>query len=303
MFDHGNGIIEYTIEHGNMRLSVLNLGAVITNLSYKNQNIVAKFKDYQSYLNNSTYLGGIIGRSAGRIRNGKVGDFTIPINFKEKHNLHGNNLHLKFYDVDASGNKIICTLDDPAGDFPGNAKITVTYTLLADRLVQEFSGVSDEPTVFNMTNHTYFNLSSNKSILKHKLQIQANDVCELDEDLLPIGTIPTKGTAFDFNNYRLIEESYQQGHSQFQFSKFIDHPFKINGQVKLCCDNLQLEVVTDQPYVVTYAGNYVGDETNEFDNLENKDYSAICLETQDCPNTVNFVTDYYAKTEYILSEI
>lgn len=301
MVEFANGIKEYTITNGEMRLSVLNVGGVITELSRNNQNIVIKFEDYASYLDNSMFLGAVVGRSAGRIRNGKIGDYQIPINFNGKHNLHGNDLHLKFYQVEVSDNQIICTLNDPAGPFPGNAKIQIKYKLLTDRLVQTFTATSDEPTVFNMTNHAYFNLNMKKSILDHKLHLEADVVGELDSDLLPVADIPVENTAFDFNTPRKISDSFAQGHSQFAFSKYIDHPFKKTGIIKLTYDTTSLEIVTDQDYVVAYLGNYVGDEINKFANTTNADYQAICLETQNRPNTIDLVTEYKATTEYIIN--
>lgn len=300
MKEYENGIVEYTITNGDMELSVLNVGAVITEFSKAGKNIVLRFEDYNSYLDNSTYLGSIVGRSAGRIRDAKIEDWNIPVNFNNKHNLHGNDLHYKFYDVKVSDNSIELSLEDPEGDFPGNATIKVIYTLTETSLIQEIYGNSDKPTIFNMTNHAYFSLDSNKSILDHSLKIEADRVHELDEDLLPVGDINVGGTAFDFNDSRVIGDSFKQGHDQFKYSKYIDHPYKLNGDVELSCGDSKLSITTNQPYLIAYLGNYLGDETNKLSNNQNKDYQSICLETQKKPGDTELVTDYYSKTEYVL---
>lgn len=296
-------IKEYTIEYGDYKLKFLNIGAVITEFSYKGNNIVLSFDDLESYRNNSTYMGSIVGRSAGRIRDGRIEGWTLPLNQDGKHNLHGNALHYKFYDVELDGNSGILKLDDPEGDFPGNAKIEIKYTLTNEGLVQEINAKSDKPTVFNMTNHSYFNLNNNGDILNHKLQIESDVVLELDADLLPIGEIKVEGTAFDFNQPKRIKSAKEQGNEQFKHTKFIDHPYQLNGSIILCGDSLKLEIDTDQDYIVVYCGNYIGDEKNILKNNMNKDYHAICLETQHAPGTTELINEYNAKTIYKLSTL
>ncbi len=295
-------IKEYELNYGDYKLKFLNIGAVITEFSYKGNDVVLSFEDKESYRKNSTYMGSIVGRSAGRIRDGKLDKWTLPLNQDEKHNLHGNHIHYKFYDADISPNKATLSLYDEEGDFPGNASIKVIYELTEDGLVQTFECSSDKPTVFNMTNHSYFNLSG-ESILDHILLIEADRVLELDEDLLPVGKIDVANTAFDFRKPRLIRESFNQYHDQFEYSKFIDHPFELNGKVELVANNYKLAIDTDQDYLVVYAGNYIGDEKNKLNNEMNKDYRAICLETQAAPGTTALVTEYKATTKYKISEL
>lgn len=296
-------IKEYQIEYDNFKLKFLNIGAVITEFSYKGHNIVLNFKEFEGYQENSTFLGSIVGRSAGRIRDGKIDGWQLPKNQDGKHNLHGNGLHYKLYDVQIIGSSAILTLNDPEGDFPGNAQIQIKYTLSDQGLVQEFNANSDKPTVFNMTNHSYFNLNGNDEILEHQLQIESDIVLELDEDLLPIGELAVEGTAFDFNTPKQIKVAKEQGHDQFKYSKFIDHPYKLKGAITLLGEKLKLEIDTDQDFVVVYCGNYLGDESNLINGDMNNDYYAICLETQHAPGSTSLVTEYSSKTIYKLSEI
>ncbi len=303
--ENKNEIKEYTIVNGDYRLKFLNLGAVITEYSYKEQNIVLSFEDNNSYLNNSTYMGAVVGRTAGRIKNATIGTWKIPVNFNGKHNLHGNDLHLRYYEVQAKDNSAELKLYDKEGDFPGNANIKIQYTLTDEGLEQIIDAYSDTPTVFNFTNHAYFNLDQTKSILDHNLQIPAQKVGQLDSDLLPINDVSLEGTAFDFNDEKLIRQAYEQGDKQFKYSKFIDHPYKLagDGNIILKSDKLKLKISTNQDYVVVYCGNYIGEEVNKLKGGMNKDYSAICLETQKRPNDTELVTHYMSKTLYKLTEI
>lgn len=290
-------IEEYTLIYKDYKLKFLNIGAAITEFSRDNKNIVLSFKDYSSYRNNVTYMGAIVGRSAGRIRDGQIGNWTLPLNQNNTHNLHGNNLHYRFYDVVTTANKATLTLVDPEGDFPGNAELKVEYELSDNGLTQTISAISDKPTILNLTNHSYFNLSG-ESILNHKLEIRADKVLKLDKDLLPIDKMDTNGTAFDFNKPRLISDSLEQGDQQFLYSKFIDHPFELKDNIMLFTDKLELEISTDQPYVVVYTSNYLKDEVNELKGEMNADFNAICLETQAAPGSTELVNEYKSITNY-----
>ncbi len=290
-------IKEYEITAGDYRLKFLNIGAVITEFSYRNKNIVLSFESLESYRANSTFMGAIVGRSAGRIKDGKIAGWQLPKNQNNTHNLHGNELHYQFYDVKVNKDHATLILVDPEGGFPGNAVITVEYILSAEGLTQKISASSDKTTVFNMTNHTYFNLDG-KSILNHQLQIDADEVIILDHDLIGIDHVCVQKTAFDFNCNKLINSAKIQGDSQFALSKFIDHPFKLNGKLVLSTSELSLEITTDQEYVIVYCGNYLGSEKKQLKDNMNKDYHAICLETQAIPGKTELVNNYQSITHY-----
>ncbi len=297
-----NGIKEYTITNKNATLKVLNVGAVITELSFFNESIVQKFEDYNCYLKNSTYLGSVVGRSAGRIKDAQIPGWEIPKNYLGKHNLHGNEMHYKFYDVKVVKNVVELTITDPEGDFPGNMNLTIRYTLNEYSLVQEFIGKSDKPTIMNFTNHSYFTLNKDKSILDYDMKIEADKYLSLDEELLPICEKNVENTAFDFRKWRMIITAQEQGDPEFTATKFIDHPFELNGSVKIANGKYELSIDSTSDYLVCYAGNYLGDETGKLEDSKNKDYYAICLETQKCPGDTELVSEYYAKTRFLVTK-
>lgn len=297
-------IVEYTIEHKGYRLKVLNIGATITEYSLDGHNICLSYSDIEAYRNNELYAGSIVGRTAGRIKNGCVGDWQLPKNYLETNNHHGNDLHIAFYDVQVGIDNVELTLIDPEGDYPGNAEIKVKYTLTDNGLIQEITANSDKPTLFNFTNHSYFNLDLGSTVLEHKLQIEGELYGHLDEQMFVSSLEPAKATAFDFNSMRTIGSSNElDDRGQFAITKFIDHPFKVDGSVVYANDQYQLTVKTSNDYVVIYAGNYLGDCQSALQCGEPLDYGAICFETQKIPGDTQLVTNYYSQTSYQLSRV
>lgn len=297
-------IVEYTIEHNGYKLKVLNIGATITEYSLDGHNICLSFADIEAYRENELYAGSIVGRTAGRIKDGCVGDWQLPKNYLETNNHHGNNLHLAFYDVQVGENYIELSLNDPEGDYPGNATITVRYTLGDDGLCQDITAESDRPTLFNFTNHSYFNLDIGNSVLGHNLQIDGDEYGHLDEQMFVQELRPVTNTAFDFQTKRTIGSSSSlNDEDQFAITKFIDHPFKLNGKLCYSNDKYQLTVETSSDYVVIYAANYLGECKSALKNSEPIDYRAICFETQKLPGDKKLVTNYHSQTFYQLCRV
>lgn len=293
-------IIEYTITHNDYCLKVLNIGATITEYSLGGHNVCLSYDTIDGYRTNELYAGAIVGRSAGRIQNAKFGNWDLPHNYLEKHNHHGNDLHLAFYQVEVMGNKIELTVDDPEGDYPGDAKIKVVYTLDDDGLTQEIYASSDKPTLFNFTNHTYFKLS-NDLVLDDYLQIDCTKYTHLNDEMFSLEDKDVANTAFDFRESKQIKAALNQDdNGQFAITKFIDHPFKLDGKLVYENANYQLTIATTSSYVVIYAGNYIGDCKTKLKGMQPRDYSAICFETQERPGYTQPSDNYYSKTTFTL---
>ncbi len=296
-------IIEYTLTYKQYKVKVLNIGATIVEYSIDNHNICLTYEDYNTYRTNEIYIGSIVGRTAGRIRNGSTDGFNIPQNYKTIHNLHGNGLHVRFYDAKVEANKIILTYVDEEGEYPGNAHIKVIYTLNDDGLTQEIKCASDKPTLLNLTNHSYFNINGGGSILNDNLQIKCDKVAVLDNDMFVQELKDVANSAFDFNNERKIKTSFDlDDFEQFKITKFIDHPFKLNGGILYSNDKYQLEINSTSDFVVVYAGNYLDECNYKFKNENIDEYSGICFETQKIPGDVNLVDSFYSKTNFKLTK-
>lgn len=291
-------IKEYTICSDKLEVKFLNLGATITEINYRGINRILKFEELNSYTDNTMYLGATVGRTAGRIKDGKIPGGQLKKNFMDKHNLHGNDLHNILYDVTIYDNKAVLKYLDPAGEYPGNLNITIEFVLIENSLLQIINADSDVPTVINFTNHTYFNLNGKGKILNHKLKIDADCVGLLDNEYIPIEFEKVSNTAFDFRAERLILESIIQGDKQFLTTGFIDHPYKLRGMVKLVGDDCTLKISTNQKYLVAYLGSQICNEEKKLDNNINENYVGLCLETQNCPGQIDLQTKYMYETKY-----
>lgn len=297
-------IKEYTISASGYKLKVLNIGATITEYSLNGHNIVMSYEELEDYRTNELYAGCVVGRTAGRIPNAKVGDWNLPQNYHEVHNHHGNDLHLAFYDVTVSDNKVELTLTDLEGAYPGDAKIKVIYSLDENGLTQEIIANSNKPTLFNFTNHSYFNLNIGSKVLNHKLQIDCDQYVHLDQDMFCEEHKDVTNTAFDFRLEREIGSSFKlMDNGQFARTKFIDHPFKLVGSCAYSNADYKLEVNTDCDYVVVYAANYMSECEVKLRGSSSIDYGGICFETQKIPGDIKLVDDFYAKTNYKLLKL
>lgn len=295
-------IKEYGLEYNEYKLKFLNIGAAITEYSYKGQNTVLYYENKENYVSNDIFLGAVVGRTAGRIRDGRIGKWQLPLNQGGKHNLHGNELHHKHFDVEIEGNNAILTCVDQEGPYPGNAVIKIIYSLGKEGLKQEIIASSDSPTVFNFANHTYFNLDGTETILDHKLKINSKKMLAVDEDCLPVKEVKVENTVFDFRAGKAIREALNDSEEQYQFTKFIDHPFELDGLVELEGEKIKLVVETGLDYAVIYCGAHISGTTHIIGESMNRDYAAVCIETQHAPNTTDLVSEYNSITHYKIKE-
>lgn len=157
-------------------------------------------------------------------------------------------------------------LESPAGEngFPGNLTVSVTYTLTEENEWQiEYQATTDEQTLFNPTNHVYFNLTGNPTIPidAHELQINAQKFVPLDERVLPLGELASVDqTAFDLQKPKKLAEVFSSTDEQIQKMNGFDHPFILTNHdlinpdviLKSPTKDITLEMFTDQPSVVIF---------------------------------------------------
>lgn len=307
------------IENDKIIVKVLTLGAILNSFYVKSLDvdIVLGFDNYMQYIEaGNASIGKSIGRCANRIGNAK---FVLNgISYKllannEPNTLHGGQVQFgneEWKVVDKSFDKVMLEYDSPdmESGFPGNLKVTATYELFDDELKITYTGLSDKDTIFNMTNHSYFNLDRNKSdILSHELMITANKVNLNDENGMALEeSIMVEGTSFDFKEFREISDHISaNGMKLNEYCKEI-----LNGNLKtnkvlidnldtnyiyenfdekiLCIlrnSKLNLEILSDLPDVQIYTGKSL--------NVAGRDghygsYAGIAVEPQYCPNAINY---------------
>lgn len=302
-------------------LEAMEYGAILLNISIpdrsgKFENIVAGYDSAQSYFNDKSYFGAIVGRYANRIASGRFNlngkEYTLLKNEKNINHLHGgiSGFNKKIWKGSVvstkGGDKAVqFTYNSPDGEegYPGNLNITVTYTLNdSDELRIDYKATTNKPTIVNLTNHSYFNLTGdfNSKISDHQLEINADSFLTVDQNLIPTGNpVPVKGTPFDFRTTKSVGKDIFVPDSQFIYCNGgYDHNFVLKkgpvykglSFVARLSDPMSgriMEVYSDQPGVQFYTGNFLdGSVTGKKGCIYNK-YGALTLETQKYPDSPN----------------
>ncbi|WP_040205202.1 aldose epimerase family protein [Neobacillus jeddahensis] len=334
----GEQVIEYSlINDAGMTVSVLNFGCVITKILVPDrngniENVVLGFEQFEDYPKWSPYFGAVIGRVAGRIKDASFElagkEYRLHANESPNH-LHGGNKGFnsviweaeKVEEEHAVGVKFFYQSPDGDEGYPGNLDTTVTYLLTNDNeLIITFEGKTDQTTVVNLTNHSYFNLSGNlkRDCSDHRLQLEADSFLELGPDLIPTGKmIGTAHTPFDFKSGRLLHEGMNSSHPQNVLAgKGYDHPmiFSKKGENRIVLSDeasgRTLEVTTNQPCVVLYTSNQL-EGPFSISGVQARNYLGVCLETQGLPDAIHHPEFpptilepeqlYYSRTKYRFS--
>lgn len=288
--------MRYIIENNNIKATISDLGATLIEFIDKNtgKDIVLGFDDDEKYIEARCYFGASVGRNANRIGNAqfKLNDKTYKITVNDNMNqLHGGNDNFSFKKwsvVNKSNDSISLELFSKDGEegFPGNLNVTVTYKLDNNNLIWTYSGKSDQDTIFNMTNHSYFNLGDD-NIFNHELKIHTKKYSPTDEYALTLDkVVDVEGTAYDFSTFTLLGDNLsklQNGiDNNYVFESMCD---KLMAEVRY--KNSQLSVYSDLPDMHLYTSSSL-DTCIGKNNKEYKKYSAICLECQFYPNGINY---------------
>lgn len=310
---NGRTVDTYTlVNDGGMSVSCITLGCIINEIVTPDrngvlENVVIGYDTVDEYVADSNYLGAVIGRFAGRIAGAsfELDGKTFPL----AKNNNGNHLHggLKGFDKVIWNAEIIERKEEvgvqfsylsPDGEegYPGNLNVTVIYTLNnQNELTIAYKGVSDQKTVLNMTNHSYFNLSGDlkRDTLDHNLLIKSSKYLELNDELLPVRLEEVNGTPFDFSKGRIIREGSNANHPQNQLAgEGYDHPFLLDTHhdheivLKDEESGRKLTVETDEVAVVLYSGTQIK-ENGEIRGVPARKYLGLCLETQGLPDAVH----------------
>lgn len=314
--NEGRTVEMYTLKNvGGMEVDVITLGAALRAIRVpdkdgKVRDVLLGYDTPAEYQDVRGYLGAVIGRNGNRIANAQVTIdgtcYQLEANNNEN-NLHSgkNGFHAAIWSaVEADDTHVVLTYDSPDGEqgFPGNMKVSVTYTLTdAGELVLDYQAKTDKKTVANLTNHAYFNLNGHDSgsMLTQELQIFASDYTPvIDGKAIPTGEIASvSGTPMDFRRMTPIGERIDDAFEQLKFTGGYDHNYVLDqadGGLQLAArarsaeSGIQMDVYTTCPGVQFYAGNFVGGQTGKGGAVyENR--QGFCLETQYFPNAVNEV--------------
>jgi aldose 1-epimerase len=317
----GQQINLYTLRNSKgLETAITNYGGIVVSLkvpdrSGKVADIVLGFDTLDGYLKEHPYFGAIVGRYGNRIAKGRFvlngTEYKLARNDGENH-LHGG---VKGFDKRVWQAKDVSTTSlakleltytskDGEEGYPGNLSSTVTYSLTDDNELRiDYLAKTDKKTVINLTNHSYFNLAGQGEgdILGHELMVNADRITPVDKTLIPTGEFrPVAGTPFDFRKSLPIGQRINAQDQQIVFGKGYDHNFvllKKSNVLELAArvsepeSGRVMEVLTTEPGVQFYTGNFLDGSLRGKDGKVYKQRYGFCLETQhfpDSPNQKNF---------------
>ena len=313
----GNDVDQYILTNNKrMEVSIITYGGIITSWTAPDKNgdykdIVLGYNTLAEYEDETPYFGALIGRYSNRIAKGKFKldnqEYTLVANNRPNH-LHGG---LKGFDKVVWGAKTIVddstvSLElsylskDMEEGYPGNLETKVTYTLNnEDELSVSYEATTDKPTIVNLTQHSYFNLTAdfNQNILDHEIFINADSFLPVDNALIPTGEFrDVNKTPFDFRKPKPIGKQISDENTQLENGMGYDHCWVLNDQGKGSrfvasayepVSGRFLEVFSNEPGIQFYSGNFLDGTLPNKSNGTYQNRTGFCLETQHFPNSPN----------------
>lgn len=299
-------------KHGAL-ISFATLGArlnrwLVPAVNEETVNVVLGYDDAQHAIEGrGYYYGATIGRVAGRIDGGAFTlnnqTYSLEANDGSNH-LHGGSKGVDLanwaYEVVESDEEITVIFShhqtSETDGYPGALDLKVIHTFNEDNQWRiRYEAKTDQTTLFNPTNHVYFNLNGDNraAITNHVMMVAATHYLPLREDSIPLGEVATvTGTPFDLQEPIEFEKVLESSHPQLKLTAGFDHPFVLNSaierkaQVFSPLTKLELEMSTDQDIVVIYTHNVVPTPLSIWGNPL-KPYAGFTLETQVAPDAIN----------------
>lgn len=304
LFDKYNGkdIYAYTLAD-EIEVTVCTLGATVLSLKVPDKkgelvDVVLGMTHACDVIDKGDYMGAVVGRCANRIAKGRFTlngvEYQLAQNNGNAH-LHGGDVgfNCKVFDATAEGNTLTLTTFSPDGEegYPGNLELTVKYTVSGSTLKIEYFAQSDKDTLFNPTNHAYFNLNgeSSGSIEDNWLQINASHYLQINEDLIPTTRCHVEGTPFDFRRAKPIgKDIHNDTDTQLKIAGGYDHNFCLTAHYAALAyspkTDIVMNVFTDMKGMQLYTGNFL---TGNVGKSKYGKRSGFCLETQYYPDAIN----------------
>jgi aldose 1-epimerase len=273
--------------------------------------IVLGFDTMPPYFDKSPYFGCLIGRYCNRIARGKFTldgkTYTLATNNGPNH-LHGGKVGWDkvvwrsepFQNTSGVGVKLSYTSKDGEEGYPGAVVADVTYTLTdKNELVVDYHATTDNPTIINLTQHSYFNMAGAKAndILGHELTINADRYTPVDATLIPTGDLaPVEGTPFDFRTPTRIGARINDANEQLKRGLGYDHNYVVKredtalalaARVVEPVTGRTMEITTTEPGIQFYSGNFLDGTITGKGGRVYGHRSGFCLETQHYPDSPN----------------
>lgn len=285
--------------------SFLDFGATMQGIEIQlpcgeRRDVCLGYDDVHSYETLTGCFGGLIGRSANRIRPAEVEIDHQRYALSENRNgfhMHGGfaGFHQKVWKLKSLGDGIVLSLDSPDGEegYPGNLHVEIKVRFVARGVLEmHYDAVSDRATMIALTNHSYFNLNGHAAgdALQQKVWIPSESVVAMDNGFFSDGTVPVQDTPMDFRELHTLAPRGEmplcpQGYNFCYLQENCGlHP---TAQLVSSDDLLTMYLETDFPAVQLYEGYAVTDRAGKGGSCYGKN-CGVCLEPQYVPNAIHF---------------
>lgn len=298
----GRRVTLYTKENAKILMKVMDYGAALVSFVYKptGTDIVEGFEDVQGYVDQTSYIGASIGRTANRIEKGKFTlngkEYTVPINNNGNCN-HGGieGFDKKIWEAEEKEDAVTFSYTSADGEegYPGTLHVKVTYQLLEDGIAIISEGKADDDTLFAYTNHSYFNLDESEDAMDHEVKVYAEKYGLSDANGLTLDQlVPVEGTPFDFREFKALSRDINEDNEQLRFGKGYDHHYAILGtgmrrMAECRGKKLTLTASSDFPGMHLYSANWLENKTGKKGH-KYPERSAVCFEAEYMPNAINY---------------
>lgn len=314
---NGDTVVRYTLTNqSGMQVKILNYGGIIQSLDVPDKDghmgdVVLGFDSLDQYVTQSPYFGALVGRFGNRIAHGafRLNDSTYHLYLNDGPNsLHGGKIGFdkKIWDVtpfttdSTEGLKLHYLSPDGEEGYPGNLDVHVTYTLSNDNALRiDYEATTDKPTVLNLTNHAYYNLSDGKgTALDQVLMLNADQYVPVDSTAIPTGPLATvEGTPMDFRKPTAVGARIHDDFAQLKLAHGgYDHCWVLNTHGDLSqvaasvydpANGRLMEVYTTEPGIQFYSGNFLDSTLHGKNGNVYPKHACIVLETEHYPDSPN----------------
>lgn len=298
------------LENQYLKITCCDFGAALYRVQMPNQtgvfeDIALSYSTPEQLIDNHPYFSVVVGRVAGRIREGKFHlngkTYQLEKNNKQ-HHLHGGShgLSTQKWQVTEKGTDCIefeLNILSETDGYPGDLNVRVRYQLRKNALYVEYSGLANEFSLFDPTQHIYWNLSGNyqETIKNHTLQIHADAFMPLDiEGMVTDEVKEVQQTIFDLRSEKKVDSILLSDNEQIKYGQQgLDHAFLLNKNWQTAAvlrdykSKRCLTVETDRAALVCYTANQLDDRHKLLHDKTSEKYLGICLETQVAPNAIN----------------
>jgi aldose 1-epimerase len=313
----GQAVERFTIANAHaLEVDILTYGAIVASINTpdrqrRSADVVLGCDTLEGYVRQTAYLGAVVGRYANRIARGRFAldgrSYQLAVNDGVNH-LHGGpeGFHRRLWTAEpitvGGDDGVLLSRTSPDGEenYPGTLQVGVSYIVRRDNVVQiDYTARAETPTIVNLTQHTYFNLSGDpdRGILAHQLFIDADTFTPVDGTQIPTGALRSvAATPFDFRESTPVGRHLEEDDEQLGLGRGYDHNWVLtaNREATAAAVRLldprsgrELSLATTEPGVQFYGGQLLDGRIVGKHGVPYRRYSGLCLEPQQYPDSPN----------------